>query len=452
MPKTAVEIIGTDRELRAIRPAGKRLEYRDSTVKNLRIRVTPSGLISFALLVRPKRGGNASRRRLGDYGRITNGVFQQGRLTLKAARRLATTWNAKFQTGVDPKAEEIEATKQRRAEKLAGTAFEVVVNDYLKRRVVGKDSTNPKIRRAKETRQLLQFFTNAWVNRPVRSIGADEIEVLLEPKAEIHPAMARNLFATLRAMFNWASRKREYRPLANPCDSVDIDMLGVKSIRRRVLSHDELRLFARNVRRLPYPFRSLYQLLLLTGLRLNEAARAEWREFDFGINMIWEIPASRMKGRLAHVVPITPDILELLHSLPRPKNARFVFSTTAGSTPISGFSKVKARLDARMARSLRALARKRKMKAFVSIPRWVNHDVRRTFRTEMSSMGNSIPQEVREALLAHTKQGIVGVYDQYQYRDEKHVALSLWATRIRTILETPMSDLQMFKPDSDNRN
>lgn len=445
MQKTAVRTIGTDRELRALRPAEKRQEFRDSDVRNLRIRVMPSGLITFALLVRPERGGNTSRRRLGDYGRLKNGMFKQGRLTLKDARKMAASWNVKFQTGVDPKAEEREAADRKRAEQQEGKAFQAIVDDYLKKRVVGSDPKNPKMRRAQEVRQQLRFFADAWSKRPAKSITADDIEELLEPKAKKHPAMARNLFATLRAMFNWASRKRDYRPLLNPCDSVDTEMFSGKSNRRRVLSHDELRLFARNVQRMPYPFGTLYQLLLLTGLRLNEVARAEWAEFDLGKNMVWEIPHTRMKSKLPHIVPLTPDILEIIKSIPRPKRATFVLSTRAGKSPISGFSKVKARLATRMERSLRALARQRRGSGSGSIPRWTNHDIRRTFRTELSAMGNAIAHEVREALLAHTKKGIVGTYDQYQYLDERRAALPLWSNRLREILSSPVGSLENFE-------
>jgi len=358
---------------------------------------------------------------------------------------MAASWNVKFQTGVDPRAEEREAAERRRAEKHEGTTFQLIVDDYLKKRVVGPDPANPKMRRAQEVGQQLKFFADAWSKRPVKSLTADDIEELLEPKAEKHPAMARNLFGTLRALLNWAGRKREYRPLVNPCDSVDTEILGVKSNRRRVLSHDELRLFARNVLRMPYPFGAMYQLLLLTGLRLNEVARTEWAEFDFGNHMVWEIPPTRMKGKAPHVVPLTPEVLAILKSIPRPKKASFVLSTTAGKSPVSGFSKTKARLAVRMERSVRALARQRGGNSSVSIPRWTNHDIRRTFRTELSAMGNAIAHEVREALLAHTKKGIVGTYDQYQYLDEKRAALLLWGNRLREILSSPVGSLETFE-------
>jgi integrase len=376
---------------------------------------------------------------------VKNGTFKQGRLTLRDARKMAASWNVKFQTGVDPKAEEREAAERKRAAKQDGTIFRLIVDDYLKKRVVGPDPANPKMRRAQEVGQQLKFFADAWSKRPVRSLTAEDIEELLEPKAEKHPAMARNLFGTLRALLNWAGRKREYRPLVNPCDSVDTEILGIKSNRSRVLSHDEIRLFARNVQRMPYPFGAMYQLLLLTGLRLNEVARAEWAEFDFGNHMVWKIPPTRMKGKIPHVVPLTPDILTIIKSIPKPKNATFVLSTTSGRSPVSGFSKIKARLAARMERSLRALARQRCESGSASIPRWTNHDIRRTFRTELSAMGNAIPHEVREALLAHTKKGIVGTYDQYQYLDEKRAVLPLWSDRLRQILSSPVGSLENFE-------
>jgi hypothetical protein len=59
-------------------------------------------------------------------------------------------------------------------------------------------------------------------------------------------------------------------------------------------------------------------------------------------------------------------------------------------------------------------------------------------------MGSAIDHEVKEALLAHTKKGIVGTYDQYQYLDEKRAALSLWESRLQTILAQPIGDLKKF--------
>ena len=56
------------------------------------------------------------------------------------------------------------------------------------------------------------------------------------------------------------------------------------------------------------------------------------------------------------------------------------------------------------------------------LPDWTNHDIRRTVRTKLSAL--RIPEEVREAVLAHARPGIKGHYDHHQYLDEKRDALS----------------------------
>ena len=57
------------------------------------------------------------------------------------------------------------------------------------------------------------------------------------------------------------------------------------------------------------PFAVLYQTLLATGQRCNEMARARWSEIDAGM---LTVPAERMKGKKAHVVPLTHAVRALL--------------------------------------------------------------------------------------------------------------------------------------------
>ncbi|MGG4609337.1 tyrosine-type recombinase/integrase [Providencia sp. Me31A] len=56
------------------------------------------------------------------------------------------------------------------------------------------------------------------------------------------------------------------------------------------------------------------QLLMLTGVRTVELRLAEWSEFDFE-NSLWEIPKERMKKRRPHLVPLSPQALEILGKL-----------------------------------------------------------------------------------------------------------------------------------------
>ena len=98
-----------------------------------------------------------------------------------------------------------------------------------------------------------------------------------------------------------------------------------------------------------------------------------------------------------------------------------------------------------MTRSLSAYARSQGKRRSLTIPRWTNHDIRRTFRTELSALGGKVEHDVKEALLAHTKKGIIAVYDQYKFLDEKRTALLLWSDRLRAILNAPMGSLEKFQ-------
>ncbi|WP_439413078.1 tyrosine-type recombinase/integrase, partial [Enterobacter ludwigii] len=55
-------------------------------------------------------------------------------------------------------------------------------------------------------------------------------------------------------------------------------------------------------------------LLLLTGVRTIELRAAEWHEFDLE-NALWTIPESRMKKRRKHLVPLSDQVLAILHEL-----------------------------------------------------------------------------------------------------------------------------------------
>jgi integrase len=165
---------------------------------------------------------------------------------------------------------------------------------------------------------------------------------------------------------------------------------------------------------------------------LNEVADAKWSEFDLR-NGVWIIPASRMKGkdgRVAdHVVPLTNDIATILKSLPQFKSGDYLFSLTFGKKPVWVAGEIKKRLDVRMLRTLRAMARRRGSDpSKVRLPHFVNHDLRRTLRTGLSKL--RIDRDVREAVLGHTRPGVEGVYDRHDYQAEKRDALERWASHV----------------------
>jgi hypothetical protein len=131
--------------------------------------------------------------------------------------------------------------------------------------------------------------------------------------------------------------------------------------------------------------------------------------------------------------PITADIAAVLKSLPTFKSGKYLFSTTFGVSPVWVSDKAKKRLDARMLRTLKALARTRgEDPSTVTLPNWVNHDLRRTLRTGLSRL--RIDRDMREAVLGHALPGVEGTYNQYDHLDEKRAALERWAAHVWTIV------------------
>jgi integrase len=262
---------------------------------------------------------------------------------------------------------------------------------------------------------------------------------------------ARNLLALIRRLFRWVIAQRVYGVIISPCVTLQTSaILGeMKGPRDRILSEEEIFAYWRAATRMPYPYGPIYQGLMLTALRLSEMADASKPEFNYRSKVL-VIPAERMKGKnagkkqaRAHSVPLTDDLLALLERLPRFNGGSYLFSTTNGSSPVWMGTKPKQRLDRRMLLTLRALARKRgEDYRAVELQHFVQHDVRRTVRSQMSRL--KVAEEVREAILAHARPGIKGVYDVYDYLDEKREALGLWAARLREVVALPPGNVLKF--------
>src|SRR6185437_8508406 len=98
---------------------------------------------------------------------------------------------------------------------------------------------------------------------------------------------------------------------------------------------------------------------------------------------LWTIPAQRYKRQpkhknLDHVIPLSAEARALIGEKPEgfKGNSWFIFSTTGGTKPFSGFSKAKKLLNAQIAKTRKAENRPK-------MARWTLHDLRRTARTLM---------------------------------------------------------------------
>jgi integrase len=134
-------------------------------------------------------------------------------------------------------------------------------------------------------------------------------------------------------------------------------------------------------------------------------------------NATWNIPGARTKNGRPHVVPLPPLARQIIKAAAGKRPTPLCF-TTNGKSPVSGWSKLKARLDRAMA-----------------IPQWRLHDLRRTAATGMAEIG--IPPHIVEACLNHisgAKAGVAGTYNRAAYAAEKRAALERWAAHVEGLI------------------
>jgi integrase len=252
-----------------------------------------------------------------------------------------------------------------------------------------------------------------WGARKISTIQRPDVIRLLDGLVDQgNPISANRTLASLRKLFNWAEGR--YALSGNPCDKVE--MPGSETARDRVLTDDELAAVWRAATEQGGHFESVVKLLILTGQRRNEVAGMEWRELDLPTKL-WKLPRGRVKNDNGHEVPLSPQSLAIIEAVPRIANRALVFTTT-GTTPISGFSKVKLDLDEAS-----------------GVEDWTIHDLRRTAASGIARLGVSLP--VIEKILNHSSgsfRGVVGVYQRHSYADEKRAALDLWGAHLARLV------------------
>ena len=241
---------------------------------------------------------------------------------------------------------------------------------------------------------------------------AHVIRILDSIMAEGKPYRANRALASIKKLFAW-SRDRGY------IDHHPIDRLkppGKEIARDRILSDGELAALWKNAAGLGYPFGPAIQLLILTAQRRGEIATMRWSDVNLD-RATWTVPAAIAKNGRVHEVPLSEPALEILTALPRFVGADLVFTTT-GTTPISGFGRLKERLDAAMGFS-----------------DWRFHDLRRTAASGMARIG--IAPHVIEKVLNHQSgviSGVAAVYNRHGYEAEKREALERWKGYVQTLV------------------
>jgi integrase len=321
--------------------------------------------------------------------------------------------------GRDPVAEKEETRAQAAREKLAAVNTVGAILDKFVSRHVKTLRSGDQVERAFDVYVRPRIGEKSIYDVRRRDI----VEMLDAIEDQNGPVMADRVLAHTRKAFNWwAARDDQFAP---PIVRGMARTKPAERARTRALADDEIRSVwqALDAPEVPEAFRNIVRELLLTAQRRNEVANMHSDEID---GATWIIPAERYKTGIPNVVPLTEAAQRWI------KGKGYIFSTTGGKRPFSGFSKAKAELD-------RIIAKERKAAGLKALPKWTLHDLRRTGRSLMARAG--VPSDVAEMVLGHAIPGIRRVYDRHSYIAEKRAALDKLAGLVALILNPPVDNV-----------
>ena len=386
----------TDAKLKAIKPPRSgQLEVSDPAVPGMRVRIGVSGARTF--IIRKRIGGRMRNITVGRYS---------PRFSLADARKKARSIISDIEAGGDPT---VTLKTPRRRGASALTVREMWPDYKLAK---AERRSIKEIERVFNRHILPQFG-----DRMADAITRAEITRFIDEIAQTAPVMARNVLAHLSSFYGWALPRLD-RLQANPCR--DAGRPPVPKSRERVLSEAEVGILWNVLDAEPAPFGPAIKLLLLTGQRRGEVFDADRSEFDPDA-ALWTIPSHRAKSGVAHLVPLSDQVLQIFGELNTSKNSDKLFPARGnGANGPSGFSKTMLRIRAAMEKQAKQ-----------PVQHWTLHDLRRTLATGLQRLG--VRLEVTEAVLNHisgSRAGIVGVYQRHDYFAEKRKALDAWAKEV----------------------
>lgn len=426
----------TDRFLGALKPRSTRYEVFEARTA-FGVRVSPFGTVTFVFRYRYRDRPRVAT--LGRYGEAPPA------LTLGEARQKYLEARAAVERGGDPAAG---IMAERRARREAPTVEELAA-EFMARHVSQLRPATAReygrilereilpelgplkaadVTRASVTALLDGVRDRIVAERRERALARGEDVETMAP-----PLMPNRVLGVLSALFSFG---------------VDKDLIATNPAagkwkptserkRQRALADAEIAPFWNGLAAAPISptIRRALRLLLLTGGRAGEICGLRWAEIDLERRQ-WELPDSRTKAKIRHVVPLAPAALAIIEEArAASKGGPFVFHGARVRKKLNPGADSKAKrlevhvLPSALAHAIRA-----------SLPLLIRagaapitpHTLRHTVETRLADLG--VPPHVRNAVLGHKQKGMTGTYDHHDYLSEKRAALELWAAHVEGLL------------------
>jgi len=337
----------------------------------LYLQVTDSGSRSWVF--RFKTGGRTRDMGLGSLNIVG----------LAEARGMAANCRRQRLQGIDP----IEARKSGRVQAQLDAARSITFDDCRDKFITSHRAAWANDKHTKQWESTLKtYVTPVFGALPVQNVDVALVLKALEPIWTTKPETAGRVRGRIERILDWA-KARGFRQGENPArwrGHLDI-LLAPRARVRRVRHHaalpyGELPGFLLKIRQRDAVAARALEFAILTATRTGEVLGACWYEIDLE-NKIWTVPASRMKTKREHRVPLSAAALAVVKWLKAIRQNDFVFPGERRNRPLSNMS---------MLMMMRRIGRED----------LTVHGFRSTFRDWAAEQTN-FPREVAEAALAH---------------------------------------------------
>jgi integrase len=386
-----------------------RYEISDAGCQGLRVVVFPSRRKSFVLRYRFR--GLQRKLTLGPCmiehngeGEPAEAPEQDTPLSLAAARELAAKALRQAKSGNDPAAAKQQRKREQRAAE--GDTLGNLAQEYLRR-------VGPRLRTVSQRKSDLDLICASVLGRvPLDQIKRGQFVRELDRIADDNgPVRSDRVLSALKTLLSWHAGRSDY-----------VSVLGRggrrtsirERARTRILDDAELRKVWIAAEQDTTPFGPFLRFTLLTATRRGESAGLHRSELSDG-GTVWVVPAARYKSKRDTLIPLSKAAQQIIAG--QPVRGPYVFGVD-GSRPLGGFNDRKKNLDARSGVSGYGL-----------------HDLRRSARTLLSRAG--VAADIAEMCLGHAFVGVRGVYDRFQYIDEKREAFEALAQMVERLVRPP---------------
>ncbi|WP_111413463.1 tyrosine-type recombinase/integrase [Billgrantia lactosivorans] len=246
-------------------------------------------------------------RSLGKEKLLALGVYPE--VSLAEARRVASESRELIRQGIDP----LEYRKQRQQQNVdnARNSFKAIAHEWW-----SHEQGRWEKGHAQRVWKSLEVDMFPYIgNKPITAITPPEVLAAIR-KVEARGALdvAGRVLQRTSAVFRFAVQTS--RASVNPAAELKGVLTKRRVQHRPALPRDELPEFLKQLDEYHgHPVTRLaLKLLVLTFVRSGELRGARWDEFDLA-NRLWRIPGERMKMSVEHLVPLSPQAINVLREL-----------------------------------------------------------------------------------------------------------------------------------------